>query len=85
MVIRELNVFSSNLDPSHEYQLMTHPLHAPDDKLTTMTSLGEQGAPIPASLKAEYDELFLKREQLRAKLEQARDELATLKAKGKAI
>ena len=54
------------------------------DELKVAASLGDTGGSIPASLKAEYDELFLKREQLRAKVERARAELAGLRAKGKA-
>jgi hypothetical protein len=64
---------------------LTPPLPAPEDKLKTTVSPGGEGAAIPASLKAEYEELFLKREQLRAKLERARAALAALKAKGKAV
>lgn len=48
-------------------------------------SRGAGGAAIPASLQAEYDELFRKREQLRAELEGARSELASLTAKEKAV
>jgi hypothetical protein len=64
---------------------MTPQLHAEADKLKTMASFGGEGAVIPASLKAEYEELFLKREQLRAELERARAELAALKATGNTV
>jgi hypothetical protein len=60
---------------------MPQMLNAPEDELKTMASLSGQGVAVPASLKAEYEELFLKREELRAKLEGARAELAALKAK----
>lgn len=56
----------------------------PDTPDQPITSLSDNGASIPASLKAEYDELFLKREQLRAELERAKVLLAGLKTKGKA-
>jgi hypothetical protein len=54
------------------------------DELNATAFLGDNGGSIPASLKAEYEELFLKREQLRAELARARAELAGLRAKGKA-
>jgi hypothetical protein len=60
---------------------MTQTLHSPEHELKTMGSL--LGGAIPDSLKAEYKELFLKREQLRAELGRARAELATLRAKEK--
>jgi hypothetical protein len=49
----------------------------PQDDLTATVASGA----IPPSLKAEYDELFRKRAQLRAELERARAELARLKAR----
>lgn len=55
---------------------------AEEDKLATAFS--SAAAAIPQSLKAEYEELTLKRERLRGKLERARTELAVLKANGKA-
>jgi hypothetical protein len=47
-------------------------------------TLSDDAGAIPASLKAEYEELFLKRELLRAELERAKAELAGLRANGKA-
>jgi hypothetical protein len=64
---------------------MTHSLNAPQDELIAIADLRGEYPAIPASLKAEYQELALKRQQLRAKLERAKAELATLKAKGKAL
>jgi hypothetical protein len=61
---------------------MTRP--GTSDQPGMTSSLSDDGGSIPASLKAEYDELFLKREQLRAELERARAELAGLRMKGKA-
>jgi hypothetical protein len=57
----------------------------PDDKLKATASRGAGGAAIPASLQAEYDELFRKREQLRTDVERARAELVSLKAREKAV
>jgi len=57
----------------------------PEDKLKETAARGAGGAAIPASLQAEYDELFRKREQLRAELARARAELASLKDKEKAV
>jgi len=58
---------------------MTAELPAQEDQKTPPAP-GVAGAAIPASLKAEYDELFLKRDQLRAELQRARAGLAALKA-----
>jgi hypothetical protein len=54
------------------------------DQSEVMAALGVDTGAVPASLKAEYQELFLKREQLRAELERAKTELAGLRAKRKA-
>ena len=50
-----------------------------EEKMKATVAAG--GRAIPESLKAEYDELFRKRAQLRAELERATDELARLKAR----
>jgi hypothetical protein len=54
-----------------------------EDK-NTSAAFSSADAAIPVSLKAEYQELTLKREQLRTTLEQAKAELAAFKAKAKA-
>jgi hypothetical protein len=59
---------------------MTAELPAQEDKKAPPAP-GVAGTAIPASLKAEYEELSLKRNQLRADLQRARAELAGLKAK----
>jgi len=46
-------------------------------------ALDSANAAIPESLRAEYQELSLKREQLRTRLGQAKAELAALKAKAR--
>lgn len=61
---------------------MTSALHESDNGLPANASGIADSGRIPVWLSAEYDELILKRGLLRAELEQARDELASLKAKG---
>jgi len=61
---------------------MRPPLQVEEDNVPAASSVG--GAAIPESLKIEYRELTLKREQLRARLALARTDLETLRAKGKA-
>jgi hypothetical protein len=60
---------------------MTRP--GADDELKAVSVSQDAGA-IPASLKAEYDELFAKRAHLRDELERAKAKLADLKARSSA-
>jgi hypothetical protein len=58
---------------------MTLPPSSDDDGLQAAAPPATRQGIVPASLQAEYQELFHKREQLRAVLDRARSELADLR------